>query len=809
MQQKPLSLAVCGLITDAAGQYLLIRRSQQSRHNAGLWEPPGGKCEPGETIDAALRREVREETGLDVHLTRVLGASHLDLPEGTVACLLVETQLDGGQFRLSAEHDDHRWLPRAQLGGLPVPEHFREFLRQLAILEPSAKVEHIFNKEWYQRQIARFKEQRPMYEKLAGAMRSVLQQATERLGMLAIVQVRAKTLPSFAEKIIRKSYTDPFAQMTDFCGARVITLTLNEVAALSRFVETHFHVFPEDSEDKLEKLAATEFGYRSRHYVVAFNPGVFPNDVVPPDLIGPQLKVELQIRTVLQHAWADISHQFSYKNRFELPRHWQREFGRLAAILEEADQSFESIRAGLQEYAASYGSYYSQERLRSEIEKQAIILEAVPGNTEGALHLARMAMCEEDWARAVKVLEPFAASGVAPLLRDLGVSMCKLHAAKPHDEDFRNGQSYLKRATELDPSDGDAWASLGGTWRVRENAANDVKERAEYREQARRCYCLGFEKDPTNPYPLGNYIEYEVADHPDLDVASYFRPSLEAASRRCKLQAEVGINMPWVYFDLGKFELLLRRPYAALGYYGAGVAQSSAAFFLDSALKSFQTLEKAGASWPGFDWSRRYLQLAKSVRFGQPDEIGLPANLENEPLKPPVVIVCGYSDRQVDVDRRALLLSAFRGFQGTLISSGAETGIGAVIGELQAARPAAVHVVGYAPQKLPPSVKLDIRYGEHRRSSGVEMSPLEPIQYWTDLNRSGISPWQVKVLAVGGDRITTCECQIALALGAAVAVVESPVGEPGASLTDMPWSTIPLLQWLPADSQALQTFLGK
>src|SRR5579864_2009181 len=746
MDQKPFSLAVYGLIRDASGQYLLIRRSPQSKHNAGLWEPPGGKCEPGETIDSALRREVLEETGLDVRLLQVLGAGHLDLPERTVACLLVEGESNGSQIRLSEEHDEYRWLPRLQLAGLAVPEHFREFLQRFAGLELSAKIKHKFSREWYQQQIARFNQAQPTYEKLAAAMRVILQQATERMRMLAIVQVRAKTLSSFAEKTIRKNYTDPFLEMTDFCGARVIALTLNEVAAVNRFVETHFQVFPEDSEDKLEKLAASEFGYLSRHYVVALKPDVFPADLAPPDLIHPQLKVELQVRTVLQHAWADISHEFSYKNRFQLPRRWQREFGRLAAILEEADQSFDSIRAGLQEYAASYGSYYSQERLRDEIDKQTIILEAVPRNTEGALHLARMAMCQEDWARAVHALEPFAESGYAPLLRDLGVSMCKMNAGKPHGEEFGNGQAYLERATELDPSDADAWASLGGTWRLRENAANDAKERSECREHARRCYRTGFEKDPTNPYPLGNYIEYEIADNPKLNIVSYLRPSLEAAGRRCKLQAEVGMNMPWVYFDLGKFELLLGRPYTAFGFYAAGVTRSSAAFFLDSALNSFQTLEEAGTSWPGFDWSRQFLRLAWSLRFGQPEGIGLPPTLKTLRLTAPVVIVSGFSDRAAEPGQRTLLLSALRGFQGTLISSGTEIDIEAIVGELQAVQPNAVRTVGYAPRQLPPLVKRDNGNAEHRQTPGADFSLLEPLQYWTDLHRSAISPNQVKML---------------------------------------------------------------
>ncbi len=128
----------------------------------------------------------------------------------------------------------------------------------------------------------------------------------------------------------------------------------------------------------------------------------------------------------------------------------------------------------------------------------------------------------------------------------------------------------------------------------------DPQKAAEFRALTKACYRRAFEIDPTHPYPVGNYIEYEIADHPDVEIVSFFRPSLQAASKRCQSQAEVGVNLPWAFFDLGKFQLMLGEPYEALGQYAKGVENSTASFFLDSALGSFPILEVGGSrAWNG------------------------------------------------------------------------------------------------------------------------------------------------------------------------------------------------------------------
>jgi 8-oxo-dGTP diphosphatase len=115
MPEKPFKLAVRAVITDKQGRCLLIRRSDVCKHFVGQWEWPGGKVDEGETFDVALLREVREETGLEVELLDVVGAIGIEMAEVRLAVLCIETKLLGGTLRLSEEHDDHAWVPMAEV----------------------------------------------------------------------------------------------------------------------------------------------------------------------------------------------------------------------------------------------------------------------------------------------------------------------------------------------------------------------------------------------------------------------------------------------------------------------------------------------------------------------------------------------------------------------------------------------------------------------------------------------------------------------------------------------------------------------
>jgi 8-oxo-dGTP diphosphatase len=127
MSTKPFNLAVRAVIFDEQGRCLLVRRSAHNRSFVGTWEWPGGKADPGETFDAAVRREVAEEAGLQIELTGVAGAFLIEMAQMHLAVLCMEAKACGGELRLSDEHDQSAWVPLAELSKWNLTAGFRDF----------------------------------------------------------------------------------------------------------------------------------------------------------------------------------------------------------------------------------------------------------------------------------------------------------------------------------------------------------------------------------------------------------------------------------------------------------------------------------------------------------------------------------------------------------------------------------------------------------------------------------------------------------------------------------------------------------
>ena len=139
--------------------------------------------------------------------------------------------------------------------------------------------------------------------------------------------------------------------------------------------------------DTLSWLEPDQFGYRSTHYSVRLLPD---RAHLPEWRDFAQLRAEIQIRTVLQHAWAAISHALQYKREFEVPSQFRRRLSRLAGMLELADEEFTGVRRDqIVARQAAEMATNEQNVLALELNK-----ETLPAFISSSEHLARV-VCEQ------------------------------------------------------------------------------------------------------------------------------------------------------------------------------------------------------------------------------------------------------------------------------------------------------------------------------------------------------------------------------------------------------------------------------
>lgn len=129
---KPFTLSAKAVIRDEEGRCLILKRSRTSRGNPGRWDFPGGKVETGERFEESLAREIREETGLEVSIGRVVGHAQSESPDAKIAYIILEARSKAGTVTLSEEHEEYRWIDVASLGSVDLCPQFTEFANYYA-----------------------------------------------------------------------------------------------------------------------------------------------------------------------------------------------------------------------------------------------------------------------------------------------------------------------------------------------------------------------------------------------------------------------------------------------------------------------------------------------------------------------------------------------------------------------------------------------------------------------------------------------------------------------------------------------------
>ena len=155
-----------------------------------------------------------------------------------------------------------------------------------------------------------------------------------------VVEQRTKERDSVENKISRKKIDD-FDSITDFSGIRVILYYQDDIDKVDSLIRSNFAIDEPNSINKAHILENNEFGYLSIHYIVQLDK---KRKGLPEWKQYSKLKAEIQVRTVLQHSWASISHELSYKRSIDIPKELSRKLFRLAGLFELADEQFLTIR---------------------------------------------------------------------------------------------------------------------------------------------------------------------------------------------------------------------------------------------------------------------------------------------------------------------------------------------------------------------------------------------------------------------------------------------------------------------------------
>jgi len=108
---------VVAAVIERDGKYLACRRAPH-KSLAGLWEFPGGKVEPGETDEIALRREIREELGVEISVGEYLATSLNQAGDLDIELVAYVALISRGAIVASSDHDELRWLTATELEGV-------------------------------------------------------------------------------------------------------------------------------------------------------------------------------------------------------------------------------------------------------------------------------------------------------------------------------------------------------------------------------------------------------------------------------------------------------------------------------------------------------------------------------------------------------------------------------------------------------------------------------------------------------------------------------------------------------------------
>lgn len=162
------------------------------------------------------------------------------------------------------------------------------------------------------------------------------------------ISVRAKSESSFNNKSQKKlddgslKYTDPYTQIQDIIGARIITYYLSDVELVANFLMDYFRAI--EQKDIIPD-SASKFGYEGKHFIF------YLPEEAKKSINAEKIPVffEMQIKTLFQHAWGEAEHDLAYKTAQELNNDHHRRVAFTAAQAWGADRIFNELHLELRQ----------------------------------------------------------------------------------------------------------------------------------------------------------------------------------------------------------------------------------------------------------------------------------------------------------------------------------------------------------------------------------------------------------------------------------------------------------------------------
>ncbi len=197
-----------------------------------------------------------------------------------------------------------------------------------------------------------FDDRKAFFAGLRRPVRNLVDKLLDERGIrVHSVVARVKKRPSLERKLHR--HDPPYASLdaiTDLVGARVITYFSDEVDRVRDLLDAEFEVDTVNSRDVRATIDPDRFGYVSLQYVVSVSPA---RAALPEWRRFAGFRFEIQVRSILQHAWAEIEHDRGYHTESDVPEPIRRRWSRVAALLELADSEFVALRDDASERAGA------------------------------------------------------------------------------------------------------------------------------------------------------------------------------------------------------------------------------------------------------------------------------------------------------------------------------------------------------------------------------------------------------------------------------------------------------------------------